>query len=140
MRSATVSRRPNTDTTAFEEHRAPELFEQCADLLQEQQSVLLARATRLGVDIEQLQTLTATHGHGETEHAAKGAERVVAEMIEAGTLEALEEIALALGRIDDGSYGICIACSAPISTERLLAMPQTRYCVSCQQTNERGAR
>jgi RNA polymerase-binding protein DksA len=111
-----------------------------ATLLQEQRAALLGRAARFGIDIEQLQTLTATHGQGETEHATSEVERAVVEVLEAGTLEALEEIAFALARIDDGSYGICATCGVPIGTDRLLAMPQTRLCVTCRQAGERARR
>jgi DnaK suppressor protein len=138
MRSATAPLPSRPGAAAREAGLAPEQLEQFAALLEEQRSTLLERAARLGIDIEQLQTLTATHGQGETEHATSGAERAVAEMLEAGTLEALEEIAFALARIDDGSYGICSSCGVPIGTERLEAMPQTQHCVTCRQARERG--
>jgi RNA polymerase-binding transcription factor DksA len=139
MRSPTATVSPSTGTIS-DGRLAPERLEQFAALLEEQRSMLLARAARLGIDIEQLQTLTATNGQGETEHASSGVERAVAELLEAGTLEALEEVASALARIDDGSYGMCAACGVPIRTERLLAMPQTRHCVTCRQARERGGR
>jgi DnaK suppressor protein len=139
MTSPTATFPASTDTVS-DGRLAPERLEQFAALLEEQRSMLLARAARLGIDIEQLQTLTATNGQGETEHASSGVERAVAEQLEAGTLEALEEVAFALARIDDGSYGLCTACGVPIRTERLLAMPQTRHCVTCRQARERGGR
>jgi DnaK suppressor protein len=116
------------------------MLDRFAAQLEEQRATLLGRAARLGVDIEQLQTLTATHGQGETDQATSEAERAVAEVLEAGTVEALEEIAFALARIDDGSYGICTACGVPIGTERLLAVPQTRHCMTCRQARERMRR
>jgi DnaK suppressor protein len=133
MTSVTVRHRPTDLDAALD----PALLEQFAGLLEEQRGALLSRAAQLGVDIEQLQTLTATHGQGETEQATSGAERAVAEMLEAGTLEALEEIAFALARIDDGSYGLCTTCGVPIGAERLQAMPHTRHCVSCRQLRDR---
>jgi DnaK suppressor protein len=133
MSSVTVRHRPTDNDAALD----PALLEQLASMLEEQRAALLSRAARLGVDIEQLQTLTATHGQGETEQATSDTERAVAEMLEAGTLEALEEIAFALARIDDGSYGLCTTCGVPIGAERLQAMPHTRHCVSCRQLRDR---
>jgi len=133
MSSVTVRHRPADHDAALD----PALLEQLAALLEEQRGALLSRAAQLGVDIEQLQTLTATHGQGETEQATSDTERAVAEMLEAGTLEALEEIAFALARIDDGSYGLCTTCGVPIGAERLQAMPHTRHCVSCRQLRDR---
>jgi DnaK suppressor protein len=140
MRSAPAPVHPGPGAPASEAGRTPDELEQFVALLEQQRSMLLARAARLGIDIEQLQTLTATHGQGETEHASSDTERAVAELLEAGTLEALEEVAFALARIDDGSYGICSGCGSPIHTERLLAVPQTRHCVPCRQERERGGR
>jgi RNA polymerase-binding protein DksA len=119
---------------------SPEMLDRFAGLLHEQQATLFARAAQLGVDIEQLQTLTATHGQGETEHATSDVERAVAEVLEAGTREALEDIAFALARIDDGSYGLCTDCGVPIGPERLAAMPQTKHCVTCRQARDRRGR
>jgi RNA polymerase-binding protein DksA len=42
--------------------------------------------------------------------------------------EALEEINAALQRLNDGSYGFCAQCGAPISFARLQAMPTARLC------------
>ncbi|WP_404817344.1 TraR/DksA family transcriptional regulator [Streptomyces pharetrae] len=45
----------------------------------------------------------------------------------------LKEIDEASVRIDDGSYGTCLACSRPVPAERLEILPYTRYCVACQR-------
>lgn len=42
----------------------------------------------------------------------------------------------ALGRISDGSFGVCMSCGDDISTPRLEALPWTRYCLRCQETLE----
>jgi len=133
MSSVTARRRPTDHDAELD----PVLLEQVAALLEDQRGALLSRAAQLGVDIEQLQTLTATHGQGETEQVTSETERAVVELLEAGTLEALEEIAFALARIDDGSYGLCTACGVPIGSERLQAMPHTRHCVGCRQLRDR---
>jgi DnaK suppressor protein len=133
MRSVTSPPRPTGQDAAL----PPDLLERLAELLEEQRTALLERAIRFGVDIEQLQTRTATHGQGETEQATSDAERAVTALLEAGTLEALEEIAFALARIDDGSYGMCTTCGVPIGAERLKAMPHTRHCVTCRQLRDR---
>ncbi|MFJ7262931.1 TraR/DksA family transcriptional regulator [Streptomyces globosus] len=44
----------------------------------------------------------------------------------------LEEIEAAFARLDDGSYGTCLSCSAVVPAERLEILPYTRYCVACQ--------
>src|SRR5581483_10885192 len=48
-------------------------------------------------------------------------------------MKLLREIADALLRIDQDTYGICMECEEPISTKRLDAVPWARYCVTCQE-------
>ena len=51
--------------------------------------------------------------------------------------EALSEIDAAIKRIHDGTYGICEITAKPISKERLLAVPFTRYSAEAQKQIER---
>ena len=37
----------------------------------------------------------------------------------------------ALGRLIEGRYGICESCGNDISVDRLLAIPETPYCIAC---------
>jgi RNA polymerase-binding protein DksA len=51
---------------------------------------------------------------------------------------ALDAIAAALKRIEDGTYGTCANCGEPIGTERLEAVPWTTQCIDCKRREERG--
>lgn len=51
--------------------------------------------------------------------------------------EALSEIEAAIKRIHDGTYGICEATQKPITKERLLAVPFTRYSTEAKKEVER---
>ena len=50
--------------------------------------------------------------------------------------ESLAQIEEALARIEAGTYGTCVRCSAEIPTERLEAMPEAELCVKCKQREE----
>lgn len=39
----------------------------------------------------------------------------------------------ALARMDEGSYGVCVACGEAIPTERLEARPLSVRCVACAE-------
>jgi len=52
--------------------------------------------------------------------------------------ELLKAIDQALDRIQDGSYGICRVCSRSINPRRLLAVPNAKLCLNCQQEKERN--
>jgi len=45
--------------------------------------------------------------------------------------QVLEEIAEALSRIEQGTFGKCEECKAPLTKGRLQALPYTRHCVKC---------
>ena len=42
------------------------------------------------------------------------------------------QVASALGRIEDGTYGTCQTCGQPIPRERLQALPFAGQCISCK--------
>ena len=50
----------------------------------------------------------------------------------------LLEIDEALGRIEDGTYGICQGRGEHIGKPRLKAIPWARYCVNCATLVEKG--
>ncbi len=43
----------------------------------------------------------------------------------------IARIRAALGRLRDGSYGICVQCGEEISRERLEVLPETPLCRQC---------
>lgn len=51
----------------------------------------------------------------------------------------LQQVAAALRRLANGSYGFCDDCGEPIDTRRLQALPATPFCTACQAIHERPA-
>ena len=49
----------------------------------------------------------------------------------------LDKINKALGKIDDGSFGVCEECGEEISIKRLEARPETTLCIRCKEDQER---
>ncbi|MDF2459709.1 MAG: hypothetical protein K0S79_2125 [Nitrospira sp.] len=64
---------------------------------------------------------------------ATGAQQIA--LLEARTQERIQ-LDEALRRLDEGTYGICEDCEAPISPARLRALPFARRCVGCQEQFE----
>lgn len=50
----------------------------------------------------------------------------------------LQLVKEALGRINEGSYGLCVACHEEVETKRLEAVPWARHCIDCQQKQDQG--
>jgi DnaK suppressor protein len=44
----------------------------------------------------------------------------------------------ALERVEAGEYGECVNCAEPVQEKRLDAVPWARYCLKCQDLQERG--
>lgn len=52
--------------------------------------------------------------------------------------ELLKEIQEAIARIEDGSFGICVATGKPIGKARLEAKPWAKYCIEYARMLENG--
>jgi DnaK suppressor protein len=50
----------------------------------------------------------------------------------------LKLVELALERIQNGSFGTCIACGGGIGLKRLQAVPSASHCIECQERLEQG--
>jgi DnaK suppressor protein len=57
------------------------------------------------------------------------AERGEADVLAGQLQEKLDEVARALERLEDGTYGRCQECGVTIASARLEAMPAARYCI-----------
>jgi DnaK suppressor protein len=44
----------------------------------------------------------------------------------------------AIARLQNGKYGKCVHCEAPIEEARLKAIPWARHCIACQELQDRG--
>ena len=47
-------------------------------------------------------------------------------------------IELALRRITDRSFGVCVHCGEEVKRRRLEAVPWTPFCIRCQEAADRG--
>ena len=79
---------------------------------------------------------------GSGDHIADSATETYLREIDGGLEENAEhllvEINAALGRIDDGSYGLCSVCGRPIGDERLEAVPYATLCIDDKRALERS--
>ena len=49
-----------------------------------------------------------------------------------GLKSRLNEIDIALGKIQNGTYGVCEKCGKPIEQEILAIDPESRFCKACK--------
>ena len=75
----------------------------------------------------------------EQSHAQNMTERDAAFALQEHDIEELEATELALMRITQGTYGLCLACETEIPITRLLAFPSAMRCIKCQTVLEKVA-
>jgi len=71
-----------------------------------------------------------------------GTVEAISRLTEIGVGSSLEEglarTERALAKLDEGTYGSCDACGAPIAPARLQAMPDGVLCVACADSQRRA--
>ena len=72
------------------------------------------------------------------DHASDTYDREMGDTLEENAVLILREIETALARIDDGTYGTCVACGKEIPSERLDAVPYATLCVEDKRRLEQG--
>ncbi len=133
------SRRPALE---IDEEQVPEKFRRYYKMLIELRQHVLAQ---LGEHTEETLLKSAKDDSGDLsgygQHMADAGtdtfDRDFALSLVSNEQEALAEIEAAIKRIHDGTYGVCEATQKPISKERLLAVPFTRYSAEAKKEVER---
>lgn len=59
------------------------------------------------------------------------------ETLSVKNIKSVQDIDDAMIRIDRGTFGLCLNCGESISVARLKAVPESKYCIDCQQDLER---
>ena len=49
------------------------------------------------------------------------------------SMKKIAHLDVALKRVGEPDFGICIECDKPIETTKLMLMPETMYCVRCHK-------
>jgi DnaK suppressor protein len=88
-------------------------------------------------DIADLLRSGDTGGEDQADTGTKTFEREHEMSLAASHRDMLSQTARALGRIENGTYGICENCGNPIGKARLQAFPRATLCMTCKQKQER---
>ena len=52
-------------------------------------------------------------------------------------IEQLRDIDVAIRRMDEGRYGLCVDCGGEVDAQRLNAYPTAKRCMACQTQHEK---
>ena len=121
--------------TAASPIRGPVLRAEFARRLAEARDALFRT---LALTVEEVASLEPP-GPGEPwESGVQQSQTTVLSRLEEREWRELAEILAAQARFEAGRFGLCLRCGEAIPLARLRAMPATRYCVTCQTTEEKG--
>jgi DnaK suppressor protein len=91
-------------------------------------------------DVQEVRDAQKDEGMDTYDIASDARDREISSILTDRDRDKLQAIDEALGRVDDGTYGMCEMCESEIAEARLQALPFTRVCVSCQSEREREAK
>ena len=103
--------------------------------LEQRRARTLQRVTALAAppEIGSAQGFGKRIGDGTVDAIGRLTEIGVGTSLEVG----LARVERALAKLDDGTYGSCDECDAPIDPARLGAMPESVRCVACERSHRR---
>lgn len=70
--------------------------------------------------------------------ASETVERAQSMAVGASLRELLDEVTAALGKMDNGTYGVCDSCGKDITKKRLEALPWATLCKQCRASLSGG--
>ena len=104
---------------------------------------LLDEQAKLQEQLERLESVeyeSIGYGNHMADDATDAFEQAVGVALHRSTESTLEDVERALAKLDNGTFGICESCGARVDRARLEALPQAKYCLSCQSRKEQGGR
>ena len=128
--------RSQTVTEVTGEERGPAFLGAQRQLLIDERATYQRQAEELKA---QADSLALEHEPGDVQFDEEGGEggtssvdRELDLVLSAQARAAIDEIDLALAKIDAGTYGACERCGKDIPTARLQALPYAALCVACK--------
>jgi DnaK suppressor protein len=111
-----------------------------AALLLQRSSLLAQLATLRGGTVGRAQASTEHFASRDDTPAAANSARDLELAMDAHESAEIDAVEAALLRIEDGSYGACVDCAAPLAEARLKAAPEASRCIHCQEKLEKANR
>ena len=90
-----------------------------------------------GVNSE-LEQLNSLELNDEGDYASVNSNSMVESAIVLQQSQELREIDVTLGKIANGTYGVCEMCEDSISFQRLKVKPHAIYCIDCREIVEKS--
>jgi DnaK suppressor protein len=96
-----------------------------------QRAHLTAERDRVVDQLRELGIDRSSYDDGFADSGQVTAERGEVQALAGSLQETLQDIDVALSKLEAGTYGECENCGEPIAEPRLEAMPMARLCIKC---------
>jgi DnaK suppressor protein len=112
--------------------------------------LLLREKSRLEGELQDIEQLDRSHSQSEEIGEAANYDQHIAdvatetfmrerdEAMERSLRAELSQVEHAMEKVENGAYGYCDRCGAPIASERLKALPYATLCIPCASLVEGG--
>jgi len=110
----------------------PFSYERARKELLEEQAKLSAQLKRL----ESVEYESIGYSNHMADDATDAFDQAVDVALRHKVVALLEDVGRALGKLEDGTYGICEGCGGRIDRARLEVLPYAKYCLECQARRE----
>jgi len=100
--------------------------------LKQEREKLVRQLADMGATEQGELTGDVEYSDGFADAAAATAERSEVLGIVENLAKLLADVDQALGRVDDGTYGLCKNCGKEIGADRMEFRPTSRYCIDCK--------
>lgn len=101
--------------------------------LEDRKNTLLQHIENVGAE---LNYLDQSRPPELSEEAQEEAAAISLKALDERERQELEDILLAIEKLDNKTYGTCDNCEEPIAMARIKYLPSVRYCISCQTKME----
>jgi len=107
------------------------------DQLKKFKTMLEEKQTELSTVLRNREGITIEKSPDALDEVQNAAERELAIRNLDRESKLLSQVRLALARVEDGSYGVCLNCEEEISVKRLTAVAHAAFCIACQEMADR---
>jgi DnaK suppressor protein len=105
------------------------------EILESRKDQILKNISGVNDELDQLNELEL---NDEGDYASINNNSMIENAIVTQQEKELEEISIALTKIDAGEYGICEMCEDEIGFQRLKVKPHAIYCIDCREIVEKS--
>ncbi len=116
-------------------------FDQLRSRLESEQKRLLGELEQLQANVRPIEERREGSPFGKREEEATESFELEKRLaVEKQIRDHLAEVEHALGKVEEGTYGLCDSCGQPIDPARLEARPQANLCLGCKALQAKNAK